>query len=193
MWNLKFAIGPVQIGASADMTQPLLTQICHYPMTFKAILKMAHDSTTFSWLLKTNATPNFFLLTKVPLSSKKNWLHLNSPKFIFFQKLWFLGACSRLSFKNLQPGQKKIIIMYAYRALAFSSLWRKLAEDVKKNGSETKGLSDHKRTTLKKTFKRIFVEHAYAQEGRGKRRDLHDVHHRRKLFKKAETKKKCYK
>jgi hypothetical protein len=58
-----------------------------------------------------------------------------------------------------------------------------LAEDVKKNGSETKGLSDHKRTTLKKTFKRIFVEHAYAQEGRGKRRDLHDVHSRRKLFK----------
>jgi hypothetical protein len=108
MWNLKFAIGTVQIGASADMIQPLPTQICHYPMRFKATLKMARDSTTFSWLLKTNATPNFFLLTKVPLSSKKNWLHLNSPKFIFFQKLWFLGACSRLSFKKMQPGQKKI-------------------------------------------------------------------------------------
>jgi hypothetical protein len=48
MWNLKFAIGTVQIGASADMIQPLLTQTCHYRMRFKATLKMAHDSTTFS-------------------------------------------------------------------------------------------------------------------------------------------------
>jgi len=61
-----------------------------------------------------------------------------------------------------------------------------LAEDVKKYGSETKGLSDHKRTTLKKTFKRIFVEHAYSQEGRGKRRDLHDVHSRRKYSREEE-------
>jgi hypothetical protein len=98
--------------------------------------------------------------------------------------------------KKMQPGQKKIYHNVCIKSFGLFFTLKEIGRRCTKDGSETKGLSDHKRTTLKKTFKRISVEHAYAREGRGKRRDLHDAHHRRKLFKKAEKKKKkkkCYK
>jgi hypothetical protein len=82
----------------------------------------------------------------------------------------------------MQPGQKKIYHNVCIQSFGLFFTLKEIGGRCKKEWVRNKG-SDHKRSTLKKTFKRFFVEHAYAQEGRGKRRDLHDVHSRRKLFK----------